>query len=171
MNLTIRIATKSDAVLIADISRITFEETFAAQNSKEDMDKFLKEQFTRDKLVLEAGAPENTYLLCYQKGKIAGYAKLRESPNPQGLDHKQALEIVRFYALAEWIGKGIGRHLMQASIDIAMKRFKKIIWLGVWEKNQRAIDFYTKWNFKKFGEQQFILGNDAQTDWLMKKEL
>jgi len=165
MDSNIRIATESDAVMIADISRKTFEETFAAQNSKEDMDKFLKEQFTRGKLILEVGAPANTFLLCYHGEEIAGYAKIRENNNPPGLRNLPALEIARFYALAEWIGKGIGRHLMQASIDIAMKRFKKIIWLGVWEKNQRAIDFYTKWNFKKFGEQQFILGNDAQTDW------
>ncbi len=126
MNLIIRIATKSDAVLIADISRKTFEETFAAQNSKEDMDKFLKEQFTRGKLVLEAGAPENTFLLCYQKEKIAGYAKLRESPNPQGLDRMEALEIARFYALAEWIGKGIGRNLIQTKALIK-QRFQKEI--------------------------------------------
>lgn len=169
--LTIRIANNADAILIADISRKTFEETFAAHNSKKDMDKFLKEQFTRGKLIMEVDTTENTFLLCYQNEKVAGYAKLRQSPNPPGLAHRQTLEISRFYALSEWIGKGIGRGLMVACIDIAIKRAKKIIWLGVWEKNQRAIDFYTKWNFKKFGEQQFILGSDVQTDWLMKKEL
>ena len=67
------------------------------------------------------------------------------------------------------IGKGVGKKLMEASIDIAKEKGKKALWLGVWENNQRAIDFYTKWGFQKFSEHAFMLGNEIQTDWLMKK--
>lgn len=82
-----------------------------------------------------------------------------------------ALEIARLYVLKDKIGTGVGKGLMISSIDIAKQKSKQVIWLGVWEKNARAIDFYTKWGFEKFGEQEFLLGNDLQNDWLMKKEL
>jgi ribosomal protein S18 acetylase RimI-like enzyme len=171
MELSIRKANIEDAALIAEISHQTFYETFASENTKEDMDKFLNEQFTKGRLMLEVGAIENTFLLAYVNDKLAGYVKLRESKWPQGLQNFRALEVARIYCLSEMIGKGVGKALMQASIDLAKEKKKDVVWLGVWEKNQRAIDFYIKWGFEKFGEQEFLLGNDIQNDWLMKMAL
>lgn len=171
MHFSIRHATKDDAVLIADISQRTFYETFAADNTKEDMDKFLNEQFTRGRLMLEVGAPENTFLLAYHDKEVAGYVKLRESQPPKSLGSNNALEIARIYAMKNMIGKGAGKVLMQSSIDIGKGKLKEVIWLGVWEKNQRAIDFYSKWGFEKFDETDFLLGSDIQRDWLMRKYL
>ena len=171
MTLVIREATVADAKLIADISHQTFYDTFAAYNSKEDMDKFLNQQFTKGKLILEVGAKGNIFLLAYDKDVVAGYVKLRDERIPPGMGNVTALEVARLYAMTNQIGKGIGSLLMQSSVDIARQKNKEWLWLGVWEKNQRAIDFYTKWGFEKFDECEFILGNDRQLDWLMKKEL
>ena len=171
MGFSLRYATKKDAELIADISRQTFYETFAAQNTPKDMNKFMREQFTKGKLMLEVGAAENTFLIAYCHTEIAGYVKLREGRVPKSLGTKNALEIARLYALNHMIGKGVGKILMQASVDIAAKRNKEVVWLGVWEKNQRAIDFYIKWGFEKFDETDFLLGDDVQRDWLMQKRL
>lgn len=171
MNLSIRLATKDDAVLIADISRKTFYDTFAADNSKEDMDKFLAEQFTRGRLILEVGAQENIFLLAYIDGSVAGYVKLREGKQPVEIKAEQALEIARLYVLEEFIGQKVGAALMKESIAIAKGKGKELIWLGVWEKNKRAIDFYQRWGFEKFSECDFLLGDDLQRDWLMKKSL
>jgi len=171
MELTIRLATKKDAALIADLSRQTFYETFAATNTPQDMQKFLNLQFTKGRLMLEVGVLENIFLLAYHQNKVAGYVKLRDGRTPKQLQHIPALEIARLYAVTDMIGKGVGRLLMQTSIDIAKEKGKQVVWLGVWEKNQRAIDFYHKWGFEKFGEQDFWLGDDLQCDWIMKKQL
>lgn len=171
MQITIRLASEADAELIADISRQTFYDSFASQNTKENMDKFMNEQFAREKLIREICEPGNTFLLAYYGSTVAGYVKLQEGNNPKNIGPAAAIEIVRIYAVKSMIGKGIGNQLMATCIDIATKRNKEVIWLGVWEQNQRAIEFYTKWGFKKFGEHEFILGNDIQTDWLMKKDL
>ena len=161
----IKQATRKDAALIADVSRKAFYDTFAAYNTAEDMDKFMTEQFSRQKLMDEVEAEGNIFLLAYSNEEVAGYARLCESPD---LIDKKAIEIARIYAVQDSIGKGVGSALMQHCIGIAKERGKQVIWLGVWEKNQRAIDFYIKWGFEKFGEHPFMLGNDAQTDWLMK---
>jgi ribosomal protein S18 acetylase RimI-like enzyme len=171
MTPVIREATVADAKLIADISHQTFYESFAAYNRKEDMDKFLNQQFTKGKLIMEVGARENTFLLAYHGNDIAGYVKIRDERVPLSLGNVSALEVARIYAVSNQIGKGVGSLLMQACIDIAGQRNKEWLWLGVWEKNQRAIDFYTKWGFEKFDETDFLLGDDMQRDWLMKKRI
>lgn len=168
MNITVREATVADAELIADLSRETFYETFIADNSKEDMDKFMNEQFTKEALMAEVGAAGNIFLLALESDEVLGYARLRDQ---NADDLTNSIEIARIYAATKSIGKGVGKALMKQCIRAAKELNKQSIWLGVWEKNQRAIDFYTKFGFEKFGEHDFLLGNDLQRDWLMKKQL
>lgn len=169
--IVIRLAEQADASLIADMSRQTFYETFAEHNSKEDMDKFMNEQFSREMLLKEVGAPGNIFLLAYDGNEPVGYVRMRENNNPPELGNAKAIEIARIYAITSSIGKGVGKALLQACIAIASEQKKEMLWLGVWEKNQRAIDFYTRWGFTKFATHVFKLGDDPQTDWLMKKIL
>ena len=167
----IRPANESDAELIADLSRQTFYESFAGDNTKENMDKFMNEQFTREKLINEVKQPWHFFFLAYMSNEVVGYVKLREGLVPAQLDTRSSLEIARIYSVQHMIGKGVGKKLMQTCHDIARQKAKTFLWLGVWQQNQRAIDFYTSWGFEIFGEQEFILGDDRQTDWLMKKNL
>ena len=166
---SLRYATSNDAILIADISRQTFYDTFAADNSEENMKKFLDEQFTKGRLMLEVGDPENIFLLAYDETTVAGYVKLRNGKKLAALNGAASMEIARLYVIKDFIGKGVGKWLMQASLEIAREKNKEVVWLGVWERNQRAIHFYTAWGFQKFDECDFLLGNDLQRDWLMKK--
>ena len=168
---TIRLATTNDAELIADLSQKTFYETFSSQNTKKNMDKFMNEQFTKDTLMKEVGATANIFLLAYDGEEPVGYVRMRENNNPPELGNINAIEIARIYAATNSIGKGVGKALMQKCIEIATDKKATAIWLGVWQENQLAIEFYTKWGFEKFGTHIFLLGNDPQMDWLMIKNL
>ncbi|OQP68511.1 GNAT family N-acetyltransferase [Niastella populi] len=167
----VREATTADAELIATLSRQTFYDAFAGDNTEADMDKFMNETFTREKLMKEVGATGNTFLLAYDGDEAVGYARVRETTNPLLVEGGEALEIARIYAEQKSIGKGVGKALMERCIELARQKNVPVIWLGVWEKNAKAIAFYTKWGFEKFSEHVFMLGNDPQTDWLMKKML
>ena len=169
ISLTIREATVNDAMLIADISHETFYETFAPSNSRENIEKFLNYQFTKGKLITEVGMPDNTFFLAFKGNEVVGYVKLRDASVPVALKNKKALEIARIYSVSSMIGRGVGKLLMETSIQHARQKQKELVWLGVWEQNQRAIDFYTKWGFQNFGETDFLLGDDIQKDYLMLK--
>ncbi len=169
--ISIRFATNKDAELIADMSRQTFYETFAPSNTKENMERFMNEVFTKKALLKEVGTEGNIFLLAYDEGEPVGYVRMRHSKKMPELNNADAIEIARIYATASSIGKGVGKALMERCIQIATEQNKDILWLGVWEHNQRAIDFYTKWGFEKFSTHIFKLGDDPQTDWLMKKNL
>lgn len=170
-SILIKQATNGDAELIVDMSRQTFYETFAPVNTKENMDKFMNEQFTKEALMKEVTDGDGVFFLAYDGDEAVGYVRMREGENRMEFNNKLSVEIARLYAIQPAIGKGIGKVLMQHCIDRAVKLNKAIIWLGVWEKNERAIAFYEKWGFKKFAEHEFVLGNDVQTDWLMMREL
>ena len=169
--INVRIANIKDAELIADMSRQTFYDSFAKDNTRENMDKFMNEQFTREGLIKEVGAERNTFLLAYDNDEPVGYARLRENNIPPQLNTDRAIEIARIYAVQTAIGKGVGKALMQKSIDIAKEKKHTTLWLGVWEHNQRAINFYLHWGFEKFADHAFILGDDIQNDWLMKRNV
>lgn len=165
----IRLATKEDAELIAELSRTTFYDAFAKDNTKEDMDFFMNEQFTKSALMLEVEKEDGIFILAYNGNEACGYARMRLNNQEKILENENAIEIARIYALPSSIGKGVGSALFQKCLDIAAEQKKSVIWLGVWEKNQRAIEFYKRWGFEKFGEHTFLLGKDLQTDWLMKR--
>jgi ribosomal protein S18 acetylase RimI-like enzyme len=171
VSLVIRPADKNDAAAIAAISRKTFYDTFAAHNTPENMEQFMNETFTEAALMEEVGAKGNIFLVAVAEGEMVGYARMREAENPPELGHVAAIELARIYSLQAMIGKGVGKALMQRCIEVARKMRRQVLWLGVWEHNRRAIDFYTSWGFEQFGVHDFVLGSDVQKDWMMKLTL
>ena len=119
----------------------------------------------------ELSKPDIIFLIAELEDEPVGYAKLKMNSNDESLKGTKVIEIERIYASQEYIGKGIGKVLMKACINEARQRGCDSIWLGVWEKNQRAIDFYEKWGFKEVGTHVFMLGDDPQWDFVMELEL
>ncbi len=169
MSLNIRRATVHDVISLAAISRKTFYDSFAAANTAEDMQQHLEDYYADNIIKAELDDPQNIFLLAYEENELVGYCKLTEKAKPEAAALPAPIEIERIYALQTVIGKGIGKALMEACIQQGIDKNKSSIWLGVWEHNPRAIGFYTKWGFEKFGEHVFVVGKDPQTDWLMKK--
>ena len=129
-------------------------------------------QLAPEQLIEEVGAPRNTFLLAWLGDEAAGYVWLYEgSELPHELAGAEAIEISRFYATQQAIGKGVGKALMEACLGVARQKGKEWIWLCVWEHNGRAIAFYEKMGFVIFGKHIFVLGQDLQNDWEMKKRL
>ena len=169
--LRIRKAGKNDAALIARLSRQTFYDAFHKENLEEDMAMYLDKNFNDIAITLEIVDPENILLIIEEDEVSVGYAKLSVKNKQYNQPGFKCIEISRIYCMQQFIGKGIGKTLMQECIAIAQSLEMDCIWLGVRENNLRAIEFYKRVGFTKFDEHVFILGNDHQNDWLMKKNL
>lgn len=169
MTKQIRKATESDAGLIASISRSTFYDTFAPDNTKEDMDIFLQEQFTMPKLEAEVLEGKGQFYLIEEHNNVLGYVRLGRTAT---FDHTSgSIEIVRFYMTKEAIGTGAAAILMDFCLDVAREHKFKTAELSVWKENHRAIAFYKKFGFEIVGETEFLLGKDLQFDHVMVKTL
>ena len=172
--LVIRRASPSDAPALATFAAEAFADTFAADNTPEDMAAYLAGAFGEAQQRAELSDPANVVLLTERSGTLAGYAMLRDGALPDGSTSVQlgnAMEIARLYAGRRWIGTGVGAALMQACLDLAAERQREWAWLGVWERNTRAIAFYARWGFTDVGSQSFQLGADRQTDRIMARRL
>lgn len=169
--ISIRRAVLQDAELLASMGAQAFYQTFAASNTPEDMAAYLAGAFSVEKQAVELARSGSTFLIVEQDGNSIGYAHLQEGPAPACIKGYLPVEISRLYVLQNWIGKGIGSKLMRACINDARVRGGDVVWLGVWEKNARAIAFYQKWGFEIAGTHEFILGKDIQQDYLMLRKI
>lgn len=157
-----------DIIELQNISRATFRDTFAEHNTEEDLNQYLDEQLSFNKLSEELNNPHSSFYFASENEKLVGYLKLNCSTAQTELIDEKAFEIERIYILKEYFGKGLGQFLLNNAIKIGKEMSPTYIWLGVWEKNSRAIRFYEKNGFKVFSSHLFTLGNDVQTDLLMK---
>jgi diamine N-acetyltransferase len=171
MVLSVRYATVADRNLLAEAGRRLFEAAFAKDNRAEDMQTYLAEAFSPEIQAAELADPASVTLIVNIEGNFAGYARLKEGRPGLEIDGFRPVELVRIYAEREYIGRGIGSALMQASLEECARKGWDTIWLGVWEKNPRAIRFYEKWGFSVAGQQIFKLGEDLQTDLVMQRSV
>jgi diamine N-acetyltransferase len=167
-NISIVRLTLDDIHRLQMISRQTFSETFSSGNTEADMNKYLDESFSSEKLASELNDKNAAFYFAILGNKVIGYLKLNFGTSQTELKEDNALEIERIYVLKEFHGKNVGQVLYEKAIGIARQSNVDYVWLGVWEENPRAISFYQKNGFVEFDRHIFKLGNDDQTDIMMK---
>ena len=169
--LYIRRARIEDANLLAELGAQTFAETFTEDNTPEDMAAYLAASFSLEKLTAELTDPLSIFFIAEVDGHAGGYAKLHSGKALDGVEGQKPIELVRLYVSRKWLGRGVGQALMQRCVNEARGKGFQTIWLGVWERNDRALAFYRKWNFREVGEHIFQLGSDPQRDILMQRAI
>jgi diamine N-acetyltransferase len=176
VTILIRPATVADAARLSHLGATTFRETFERDNTPEDMARYLAEAFTPERQAAEISDAAGVMLLAECEGpsgemEVVGYAHLVSGPAPAAVRGPAPLELKRLYVARAWHGKGVAQPLMDAVLDAARARGAQTVWLGVWERNPRAVAFYRKYGFTRVGEHTFVLGADAQTDWVLARPL
>lgn len=170
-NIKIRKVTLNDVSRLQKIGKQTFFETFSSGNTEENMQKYLDEGFSIEKLTVELKDKNSEFYFALFNKTVIGYLKLNFGQAQTELKDDKALEIERIYVLNEFHGKAVGQMLYERAMQIARQTKVGYVWLGVWEENPRAINFYKKNGFVEFDKHMFKLGNDEQTDMMMKLNL
>ena len=167
----IRRASHEDAAALASLGRRIFAATFAADNRPEDMAMYLDATYSPEHQAREIAHPALAYFVAEADDQIAGYALLRSGVAPPCVVTPRPLEVVRFYVDTPWHGSGVAQRLMDRCTTEGQQRAATALWLGVWERNARAIRFYAKAGFRDVGAQSFVLGTDVQKDRVMMRAL
>jgi len=167
----VRRASAADAATLAALAERTFRDTFTEVNTPENMAAHAAASYGIDKQREEIESDRIRTLLVELDGVVAGYAQLRNGHRPDCVSAENAIELWRFYIDRNGIGRGLAQRLMQAVVVEAAEWNGRALWLGVWEHNRRAIAFYRKCGFIEVGAHVFRLGDDAQTDLIMQREL
>ncbi|CAM1352702.1 GNAT family N-acetyltransferase [Tenacibaculum halocynthiae] len=167
----IKKVTIQDIESLKEISKLTFIETYSSKNSYENMAKYLENEFSTEKITTDLINPNVEFYFATLNKKIVGYLKINFGEAQTEIKEENTLEIERIYVLKEFHRKRIGQALYEKTIELAIKKNMEYIWLGVWEQNHKAIRFYEKNNFIAFDKHVFMLGNDKQTDIIMKLDI
>ncbi|CAM4268635.1 GNAT family N-acetyltransferase [Paenibacillus xylanexedens] len=171
MTIRIEICTIEHVCELQEISYETFNETFKAQNSPENMKAYLEKAFNREQLETELSIADSQFLFIYVNNKVAGYMKVNINDAQSEDMGVESLEIERVYIKKEFQKHGLGKVLLHKAIEMAKEHHKTNIWLGVWEKNENAIAFYEKMGFVQTGAHAFYMGDEEQIDFIMTKKI
>lgn len=167
----IRAATPADAAVLADLARRTFYDTFAAANDPGDMALYLEGAYGVDQQTRELADRDITTLLVEEGGVAIAYAQLRGDHVPECVTGPDPIELWRFYLDRPFHGRGVAQMLMDRVKVVARERGAKTLWLGVWERNDRARAFYLKCGFADAGQHIFLFGTDPQIDRVMVMDI
>jgi ribosomal protein S18 acetylase RimI-like enzyme len=163
----IRPAGLTDAAALAALAERTFCQTFASNNSEENINLHCAQRFSAEIQGNEISDPQMSTLLAEVAGELVGFAQLRLAQGAACVKGDRPAELHRIYVSSEWHGRGVAGELMRAACATAARAGCDCIWLGVWEHNPRAIAFYRKCGFSVVGDQVFMLGNDRQRDLIL----
>jgi ribosomal protein S18 acetylase RimI-like enzyme len=161
----------ADADVLLSLSKKTFFDAFSKWNDAADMELYSTTAFTIQKTIEELNNPDSEFYFAMESDTPIGYIKLNFNDAQTEFKETCALEIERIYVSIEHHGKHIGSAMLNFAVETAINKNFDYIWLGVWEHNYSAIGFYEHKGFKIFSSHEFLLGNDLQTDVLMKKTL
>ncbi|SHF41976.1 spermine/spermidine N-acetyltransferase [Seinonella peptonophila] len=171
MKTTFKKCTLEDLKTLQDIGYETFKDTFQHLNTPENMEAYLQKAFNLKQLEKELLNVSSTFFFIYVNEELAGYLKVNVDIAQTERIENDALEIERIYIRNKFQGQGLGKYLINRGIEIAKAQNKKLVWLGVWEKNEGAIKFYKKMGFVENGTHSFYMGDEKQTDFIMVKTL
>lgn len=155
---------------LVEMAQEAFLQAFTEGNKPENVRAYMQEAFTQAQFQKEFEAEGSQFFVAMLDGKVIGYTKVNEVPSQTDIHDPESLEVARLYVLEDFLGLGLGKKLLDLAISLAKKKGKKYLWLGVWEKNARAIRFYEKNGLEIFGSHPFPFGDEIQTDFLMKIE-
>jgi ribosomal protein S18 acetylase RimI-like enzyme len=156
---------------VLELAIEVYTDTFANDNSPENLEAFFKESYTTEKFKSEFKEPDSALYVALDDLKIVGFLRLRKSNEVDKYLGKNHVELHRLYVHRDYQGSSVSKMFMEEALTYAKEKKHEWIWLGVWEKNFRAQKFYTKWGFEKFSEHIFQMGDDPQTDWLLRKRI
>ncbi len=171
MDISIVPCSVAEVEALQQIARETYDQTFRSMNTAETMAKYLEEAFDRKRLLVELSNPGCSFFFMHADNELSGYLKLNEALAQTDLNDPESLELERIYVRKRFQGKGLGRVLINYAIEVSRQRAKRYLWLGVWERNTKAIGFYQKMGFTVAGRHTFRMGDEIQQDLIMKKLL
>ena len=160
-----------DIPALQDLAIRIFVDTFSHSNTSENMNAFLEKDYTVENFQKEFKEEQARCFFILDNDVPVGYLRVRKNNEAEHYLGTNTIEIQRLYVDQKFHGKNAGAMLMQHALDIATDLHVDWVWLGVWEKNPRALRFYQKWGFERFSEHVFQMGDEAQTDWLLKKKI
>lgn len=156
---------------VATFVRNIFAETYGSALPADTLARYLARHVSPDAIELELRDPQASTLVATIGASIIATARLARKVEPPCVPEMQAIEISRFYVAAPLRGSGVAHNLIRACETEAVARNAPAVWLCAWERNARAVAFYTRAGFEIVGSTTIMVGDVAFHDHVLHKSL
>jgi len=167
----IRPAEDGDALALAVLAERTFRAAFEESNAAANMQAHCAANYGQAIQLGEIRDSGRETWVVEAEDRLVAYVQLRLDAASPVISGARPVEIQRFYVDTSHHGTGLAHQLMAHVLVRAQAAGSAALWLGVWERNPRALAFYRKWRFDVVGEHTFKLGDDPQRDLVMCRGL
>ncbi len=170
--MNIRLLTENDLPVLRQFAENAFRRAWQDSNDPADFEAYCATSFSPEKFLAEMQTPDTQFFFAEEpdSGAVLAYLKisLQSAPPNGAMPAHECLQLERIYLSPDLTGKGMGSQLLGFVRNVARAQQLRFIWLSVWQEAPRSIAFYEKNGLEIFGTSDFWLGNDHQTDWLMR---
>lgn len=150
----------SDAPILSQVAIEAFMPAHGHSSPEKDMQNYIQSNFNSENLAEEIQNSANTYYLLFDSEKLIGYYKINLNLSCEFIDSSSVVYMSRLYILPSYYNKGSGKLLLDHAKEISRKNKQSGMWLKVWIKNERAIDFYKKQGFTIIGKSDFVISEN-----------
>ncbi len=167
-----KLATTKDVEILALLGRITFKESHGTYiEDKTNLQSYLDTAFSTQKIIEDLENPNTVYYIIYNNKFPVGYAKLVLHATIEFVSSEKSCRLERIYILNEFIAMKFGQQFLHFILKKVTELHFKEVWLSVYIKNTKAINFYLKNEFKKVGSISFQIGNQGYENPILSKKL
>ena len=161
------------AQTLRDLEVETYRDTFGPYIVEKDLEDYFSTVLSLEQIEKDLQDPESeTYFVLNEEQEICGFLKINwGQAQTEPVEMDKSFEIQRIYVKKEFHGAGFGKEMFTFALDQAKSRGFEWAWLGVWERNFKAQDFYYRFGFERFSEHEYPTGDTVDTDWLLRKKL
>ncbi len=159
----------SDAELLRSFAEHTFRVAYEANNNPHDFKAYCEQAFSLIQVKAEIAHPFSAFWFAHIGEQLVAYLKLNFDHHPPELNSRNTVQVERIYVEQAMQGRRIGEKMLLFAHEQAAIAGAEWLWLSVWQANPPAVRFYERCGYQIFGTETFVVGTDAQLDWLMKK--
>lgn len=159
--------------ILRELEVETYGDTFGPYISDADMEDYYQSVLSLEQIQKDLADPESeTYFVLDHNQEICGFLKINwGQAQTEPVEMDKSFEIQRIYVKKKFHGVGFGKEMFSFALDQAKSRGFEWAWLGVWERNFKAQDFYYRFGFERFSEHEYPTGDTVDIDWLLRKKL
>jgi ribosomal protein S18 acetylase RimI-like enzyme len=147
-SIVVKPAKPEDLKLLFNVCRQSYAENFAHHWNEGGLDWYLEKVYGVEGIKSDLVNSDINYFMAFFDNEPAGFMKLHLNSDLLNHPPGSGMEIEKIYFRPQFQGKGIGKKLMTVALEVGRKLRKEIIWLGVIDTNENAIEFYKKMGFE-----------------------
>ena len=168
---TLRLATTADSHCLSALATQVFLDTYATEGIRPWLAREVHEHLSPSAVETLLATPSSTFVVAQRSEHLIAFAQLTEGSSHSLVTCKRPAELGRLYVQSPFLGKGIGKFILQHAEALAASRGTSTLWLTAWVGNIRALGFYSRQGYEDHGSSDYTFEEESFENRVLAKNL